>query len=106
MIQQEKIETIADTYGYDAQSRQCIEEMAELTRAINKFWRKVLDCGKTDLNDLPEKIDTLYYENLIEEISDVSIMLQQLQYLLQADIVPIVNRKLDSQIERMGNNGD
>lgn len=42
----QKIQKIAQTYGYDAQSRQCIEEMAELTQAINKFWRKALDCGK------------------------------------------------------------
>jgi Spy/CpxP family protein refolding chaperone len=33
----QKIQKIAQTYGYDAQSRQCIEEMAELTQAINKF---------------------------------------------------------------------
>jgi len=32
-----KIQKIAQTYGYDAQSRQCIEEMAELTKSINKF---------------------------------------------------------------------
>jgi len=38
-----KIKLIADTYGYDAQSRQCIEEMAELTHAINKFWRNSLN---------------------------------------------------------------
>ncbi len=38
----QKIQKIAQIYGYDAQSRQCIEEMAELTQAINKFWRKVL----------------------------------------------------------------
>ena len=41
---EEKIEFIANHYGYDAQSRQCIEEMAELTQAINKFWRNQLDC--------------------------------------------------------------
>ena len=30
---------IAHYYGYEAQSRQLIEEMAELTQAINKKWR-------------------------------------------------------------------
>ena len=35
-----KLKEIAEHYGYDAQSRQLIEEMAELTQAINKFWRK------------------------------------------------------------------
>lgn len=33
------IRYIADHYGYEAQSRQLIEEMAELTQAINKMWR-------------------------------------------------------------------
>lgn len=41
----QKIQRIAQHYGYDSQSRQCIEEMAELTQAINKFWRKQLKCG-------------------------------------------------------------
>ena len=37
MTVKEKIKAIVEKYGYDAQSRQCIEEMAELTQAINKF---------------------------------------------------------------------
>lgn len=45
-----KIQKIADTYGYDAQSRQCIEEMAELTQAINKFWRNTLHCGEFEIS--------------------------------------------------------
>lgn len=32
MNEAEKIKIIADHYGYDAQSRQCIEEMAEIRR--------------------------------------------------------------------------
>ena len=35
----EEIHKIADYYGYEAQSRQLIEEMAELTQALNKLWR-------------------------------------------------------------------
>ena len=31
----ERIQEIVLRYGYDAQSRQCIEKMAELTQAIN-----------------------------------------------------------------------
>lgn len=41
----ERIVRISDEYGYDAQSRQCIEEMSELTQTINKFWRKHLKCA-------------------------------------------------------------
>lgn len=45
MDEAEKIKIIAEHYGYDSQSRQCIEEMAELTQAINKWWRV---CGCAD----------------------------------------------------------
>lgn len=50
MMTDEKIKKIARHYGYEAQSRQCIEEMAELTQAINKYWRKYLQCGKYPYN--------------------------------------------------------
>ena len=54
----QKIQKIAQTYGYDAQSRQCIEEMAELTQAINKMWRKSFACGLVNLEDvLAEETD-------------------------------------------------
>lgn len=35
MSREEKIKKIARHYGYEAQSRQCIEEMAELAQAIS-----------------------------------------------------------------------
>lgn len=53
MDEAEKIKIIAEHYGYDSQSRQCIEEMAELTQAINKFWRNQLGCGKYELPNDP-----------------------------------------------------
>ena len=64
----QKIRKIAQTYGYDAQSRQCIEEMAELMQAINKFWRKQLDCGKKEVSQsFPVSPEHM---NLKEEIAD------------------------------------
>lgn len=98
----QKIQKIAQTYGYDAQSRQCIEEMAELTQAINKFWRKALKCGKWKQPD-GEKYITMSptYDNLVEEIADVQIMLWQLEYLLNADTSTIIQQKLDRQTERI-----
>lgn len=90
-----KIQKIADTYGYDAQSRQCIEEMAELTQAINKLWRKQGNGQSTD-KDLSVCID-----NIVEEIADVQIMLWQMAYLLNADVTPIIEQKLDRQLERI-----
>ena len=94
-----KIQKIADAYGYDAQSRQCIEEMAELTQAINKFWRKDLKCGKLTTLEVP--IGSPQELSIIEEIADVQIILWQMAYLLNADVTPIIEQKLDRQLERI-----
>lgn len=98
----QKIQKIAQTYGYDAQSRQCIEELAELTQAINKFWRKALNCGK-EKQPNGEKYITMSpaYDNLVEEMADVQIMLWQMEYLLNADASIIIQQKLDRQMERI-----
>lgn len=89
----EKIIKIANTYGYEPQSRQCIEEMAELTQAINKLWRK---CG----NGKPtEKDAKMCMDNLIEELADVQIMIWQMVYLLGVDTIPYISKKLDRQIK-------
>lgn len=93
----EAIKKIADTYGYDAQSRQLIEEMAELTQAINKAWRM----GNDFDNLLVQK------RNIKEEIADVTIMLEQMKYLLQisdTEINEIIEQKLNRQLERIEKN--
>ena len=91
----EKIKIIAEHYGYDAQSRQCIEEMAELTQAINKWWRV---CGNGQRTE--KSIAECRY-NLVEEIADVQIMLYQLGYLLDSrlEVSEIITKKLDRQLE-------
>lgn len=63
--------TIADHYGYPAQSNQLIEECAELIQAISKYRRA--DSPATRMAAM---------ENLTEEIADVEIMLGQIKYLL------------------------
>ena len=95
-----KIKTIADHYGYDTQSRQCIEEMAELMQAINKLWRKGLKCGSVDVND--------YYAGftipVLEETADVLIMIAQMIYFLKIrdeDLEEVIDFKLDRQLERI-----
>lgn len=99
-----KIQKIADTYGYDAQSRQCIEEMAELTQAINKFWRKDLKCGQLTTLEVP--IGSPQELSIVEEIADVEICLAQMKYLLairEEDINNVIKQKLDRQLERIEN---
>ena len=97
MDEAEKIKIIAEHYGYDAQSRQCIEEMAELTQAINKWWRV---CGNGQRTE--KSIAECRY-NLIEEIADVQIMLYQLGYLLDSrlEVSEMITKKLDRQLERV-----
>jgi NTP pyrophosphatase (non-canonical NTP hydrolase) len=71
---------IANHYGYDSQSRQLVEEMAELTQAINKFWRNELDYGRNDFVDVP--LNSESERNIVEEIGDVEICLEEIKYLL------------------------
>lgn len=97
MTTEQKIQYIADHYGYDPQSRQLIEEMAELTVAINKAWRKTFDA----VDKLPNMDDE---ERIEEEIADVEIMLSQIKYLLgveERELSRIVESKLYRQIERI-----
>lgn len=97
MTTEERIQYIADHYGYETQSRQLIEEMAELTVALNKAWRKTFDT----VDKIPNMDDE---ERIEEEIADVEIMLSQIKYLLGAgedELHQIVESKLDRQIARI-----
>ena len=93
----EKIKIIAEHYGYEAQSRQCIEEMAELMQAINKLWRSI------GHGQLTEKSFKECLENLTEEMADVQIMLWQMEYLLLSgqEVNQMIEKKLDRQLERI-----
>lgn len=101
MTYDEKISAIADHYGYESQSRQLIEEMAELTSAINHFWRKELQCGK--LNPSALNIGPAY-DHVLEELGDVVICVDQLIYLLNAEgeVRQHMMNKLKRQMERAG----
>lgn len=100
---EEKIHTIARYYGYDVQSRRCIEEMAELTQAINKYWRTELQYGKNLYKPcdgyMPD--DSEEYYNLVEEIADVQIMLEQMKFFLavQHDIDQIIDDILNWEMK-------
>lgn len=102
MTEQKKIKRISSHYGYDAQSRQCIEEMAELTQALNKFWRKQLECGKKSINNVP--FGTIEENNVEDELADVQIMIWQmleLHKISEIDFRNSIRRKIDRQIKRI-----
>lgn len=97
MTEEEKVKIVAERYGYEPQSRQCIEEMAELTQAINKLWRKQNFGGNS-------KEIAHAHENVLEEIADVLIIIWQMKELLgigEGELSRIINRKLDRQLERI-----
>lgn len=101
IIDEKKMKLIAEWYGYEPQSRQCIEEMSELTQAINKLWRKKTFGGNSIEISQARK-------NVLEEIADVSIMIYQMKELLgvkEDDLSEIINQKLDRQLERINTLG-
>lgn len=75
-IHEKDLIEIADKLGYEEQSMQLIEEMAELTQAINKYRR---------YNDTEKLL------NLIEELCDVNIVLEQVIYLISKKIKDEIN---------------
>lgn len=90
----DKIVEIAEHYGAYPQSIQAVEEMAELTQALTKFWRyKGTDAD--EINRLKEHI--------FESLADVKIMLDQIAYLYIADehVNEAIRHKIDKQISKI-----
>lgn len=84
----DKLEVIAEYYGAENQCRMLAEECAELTKEVLKAIR----CGYANK------------DAIAEEIADVSIMLYQIQCLLDIDletVAEIENAKIKRQIERI-----
>lgn len=83
----ETVETVIqkaiDTYGYDLQKQVAIEEMSELTKEICKDFR-----GKGNR------------EHILEEIVDVSIMLEQLQIMYDISSSEML-RAVESKVKRL-----
>ena len=63
-----------DEWGENAQFDQLIEEMAELTVALSKYKRLAYD---NMLGKPKEKI----FDNLFEEIADVKMMIEEMEYI-------------------------
>lgn len=94
--QKEICKKIIEYYGHDAQERQLIEEMAELTQALNKFWR--FRNGYID-GDRAAIVD-----NIAEEIADVEICLEQVKEFrnLKKEVKRWTEKKLNREVERIG----
>ncbi len=88
----ERLNQIADHYGLDEQLNMLQEECAELIQAVNKYKRTRFDG----------------FSNLCEEMADVSIMLDQIQYLIDNEkmIAHWKAKKIRRQLERIQNETD
>lgn len=94
MTTEQKIQYIAEHYGYEPQSRQLVEELSELIRAVCKHNRAF---GGKKLSES---------NAIIEEMADVTIMMCQLQHILgigNLDLDSKIEQKLNRQIERIKN---
>ena len=78
----EVLSSVIDTYGKTGQIRLCIEEMAELTKALCKLYRQ---------SDHEQYQACL--ENIREEIADVKIMLAQMEMIF-GGVEDIVSKKI------------
>ena len=86
MDMDERIKKIADYYGYESQMDMLCEECGEFVQARNKLRRNVDGA----------------YQNCLEEIADIAIMIEQMKLICGADrIEQIMNEKLDRQIQRI-----
>lgn len=103
-MNKEAIKKIADTYGFSEQSRQLSEECAELIVAVNKYHREIKKPSHTPSDCTDKQYLSL---QIMEEIADVTIMIEQIKYLLQiseTDIEQIIEQKLNRQLERIEKN--
>ena len=69
----EKIQKIADHYGLQHQLNKSVEELVELILAIQDYSIK-----------LSSKDDDISVSHMVEEMADVSIMIEQLMYLTES----------------------
>lgn len=93
----DKIHKIANHYSFKTQREILVEECAELIQAVQKLKRRekqVLDIANTTA-----------MQNYIEELADVSIMIEQMiQYMsprLLGDYLVAITNKLDRQLQRI-----
>ena len=100
----ESIRKIAEVNGFDEASRQLFEEVGELIVAVNKYHREIKKPSHTPSDCIDKQYLSL---QIMEEIADVTIMLEQIKHLLKLDdndIELFIEQKLNRQLERIEKN--
>jgi NTP pyrophosphatase (non-canonical NTP hydrolase) len=102
----EAICKIADHYGFPEQSRQLAEECSELIVAVNKLYRILASKHNPFFDEVAIERNKAIID-IMEEIADVTIMLEQIKHLLKLndnDIELFIEQKLNRQLERIEKN--
>ena len=91
---EQKVQRIADYYGFDKQLNQVIEELIQAAAKYNRVKGEGYD---TSINM------EVAAENLVEELADVQLVIRQLIYLIDCHdaIVDITEEKANRQLERI-----
>ena len=100
----ERITTIFDHYGEESQLEKSIEELDELEDVVSKLLTLEICAVSKKMAFYKSNRESLI-DHIAEEIDDVRIMLDQLEYGLKIEQRSADWRemKLNRQIERMGN---
>ena len=90
---------IADNYGVHNQMNKLLEELDELKSPVISAY--------LDLITSPDIVTPDVLENLIDEMADVTIMIEQVAYLLNitGDVEQRRTFKIDRQLGRMAQEG-
>lgn len=96
MERKEILEKAIDTYGMHTQVDMCLEEMAELSKALLKMRRPD--------GNIADKLD-----NIREEIADVQIMIDQMRIIYGDEAVQRAEQaklaRLENRIAEVGDHG-
>ncbi len=93
------LNTIVTTYGDDPQADMCIEECAELQKALLKYRRKKKGYSSDDEVKKAK-------ENIIDELADVCVMVEQMKIVYGYEAVEErIGFKIDRQMDRLRNRG-
>lgn len=97
-------QTVVGEYGYEAQSRQLIEEMAELTQAINEDWRVYQKFYKTKDTSMHPELDETH-KKIVDKMADVYFTFHQVAHeigaLRSGELEKAIDFKINRQMERI-----
>lgn len=103
MNEEKIVKLMANKYGYEAQSRQCVEELSELIQTICKDKRqRTAASGNSEIIKPINKLSNTG-KDIVEKITDVEIVLDQLKVLMNCEneVKEAKSFKLNSQFKNM-----